>query len=483
MASSSTAGSGKLSRFYRSSWVRWPLFALLGLLVIEAILRTGDPSGGDDARMPASPHLIWVPQDGDPREASFTLDQAAGSAGRSAVFVGDSSVYGHGLNSNQSFPTLVAAAAPGRIRTLNLAAPGYSSSQSIRVLEAVVPREKPELIVVANLWSDNNLDSFVDEELLARRDTITFRILFYTNQALSQFATWRLLLNALGQLGSRTVGWGKHIEPDARDRRRVAINDYAANLERISELARKNNAEVLFLMLANEEDLREKGAIWPWHLYRRVMEESAIRLGHPILRLPDELVATGLSKEALFMDEMHPSIEGHQVIARIIARRLEEWGWLSGGALPGEASGASRPTYVDPLVTVSTRYLEGYSEYSVTGILKTPEDRRKAGATVADHRRILLEAVASSDSATVLDSVTLPYAAAFVLTIDPPQEVALRLRHGYKDGDRLVWNDPFWLVNGQLDLTNGPAWSLMIDVPRGVVVHPTPLPDGWSQFR
>jgi lysophospholipase L1-like esterase len=483
MARSSTAKSGIPGRIYRSNWFRWPLYGLLGLLVIEAILQAGDPSSVPGSSMPASTTLLWVPQDGDPREASFTLDQSVGTTGRTAVFVGDSSVYGHGVYSAESFPALVAKQAAGRIRTLNLAAPGYSTYQSIRVLEAVLPRERPELVVVANLWSDSNIDSFVDRELLERQDSLAFRIFFHANRVLSNLATWRVLLKGFGNLQARTVGWGQGLEPNARDQRRVAINDYAANLQRISELAQENGAEVLFLMLANEEDFREAEAIWPWHLYREVMVESASRLGHPIILLPQELVATGLSAKALFMDEMHPSSRGHEVIAELIVRHLEEWGWLDGGDLPGEPNGLPRSTYLDPLVSVASGPMKSHRRYSVTGILKTPVEEQKKGYSSTDSRRAKLEAVSQSEPAEVLDSVTIPLTAAFVLTVDPPQPVALVLRQGVKQGGEMQWGEPVWLQGGLLDLTVRPYWSILIDVPQSAVVHPALLPDGWIQFQ
>jgi lysophospholipase L1-like esterase len=477
MARSSTAKPGIPGRIYRSNWFRWPLYGLLGLLVVEVILQTGDPSSGPGTSMPASSTLIWIPQDGDPREASFTMDQSEGTGGRTAVFVGDSSVYGHGLYSKQSFPAMVAKQAAGRIRTLNLAAPGYSTYQSLRVLETVLPRERPELVVVGNLWSDSNIDSFVDREVFAQQDSLAFRIFFHTNRVLSNLATWRILLKGFGNLKARSVGWGQRMEPGAREQRRVSINDYAANLERISELARENGAEVLFLMLANEEDFRDGDALWPWHLYRQAMEESASRLGHPILRLPDALRATGHSATTLFMDEMHPSSQGHKVIAEIIVQHLDEWGWLDGGSLPGEASNEPRPTYLDPLVTIASGPMMEHAQYSVTGVLKTPVLEQRRGYSSTDSRRAMLQAVSQSEPTEVLDSVTLPPAAAFVLTVDPPQPVALVLRQGVEQDGKVLWGEPLWLKNGQLDLTRHPYWSLLIDVPRGTVIHPISLPE------
>lgn len=482
MTRSSRTRRAMLVALWRSAWIRWPLYCLLFLLAIEVFLRASAPSSGLQNGMQSDPALLWLPREGDPRESSFTMAQAIGQSGRTAVFVGDSSVYGHRLSGTQSFPAQVALVAPGRIRTLNLAAPGYSSQQSLQVLETVVPRERPELVVVANLWSDSTIGSSSDREQLEERDSAAFRFFFHANRALSGFATWRALLQNLGKLQPLTVSWGQRIGAFDHGQRRVAINDYAENLERISELAEQNGAEVLFVMLANEEDLRSPDRVWPWHPYRRVMEETALRLGHPLLHLPSELRATGLSIEQLFMDEMHPSAAGHWVIGRIIANYLTSCGWLAGKPFAEQPTGEPRPRYLDPLSVTAPGPMDEYREYSITGILKSPFDNRGGETPGEPEFHYLLEAVSVGATPQVVDSVVLPRAAAFVLTVSPPQIVDLRLSRGIVRNGEISLGAPTWLHNGRLDLTHRPAWALHVDAGAYTNISLPPLPDGWQQL-
>ena len=70
----------------------------------------------------------------------------------------------------------------------------------------------------------------------------------------------------------RTVSWqvgsSNHIGA-----RRVEINDYVQNLMTLVGMARENNAEVVFVMLANEDDLNlEKNEGKAWTPYRKAMK-------------------------------------------------------------------------------------------------------------------------------------------------------------------------------------------------------------------
>lgn len=494
--------SRRTVRLWRTPWFRWTFFALLSLLAAEIALRVGPFPTVEPGIMAAAPWVMWVPTDSDPREASFSGDEAWGRQGRKVVFVGDSSLYGHDLDMSQTFPALVAAHFPGSIRSLNLAVPGYSSSQSLAVLEVVLPRERPELVVVANIWSDAYFDTFVDRDVMAKMDTISFRFFHHTNRFLANAAVWRALLRVSGRLKPESVGWGERLESGISGRRRVEINDYAANLERITELAEANGAEVLFLVLASKPDLDDPDDVRPWHPYRRVMEETAVRLGYPALRLAEELSSPDIITETLFMDEVHPGAFGHQEIARILVNRLGEWGWTGGGSLRRDGARVSRPVYLDPIVDREPVDWEDYREFSVTGILETcgeatrPADARPAalGTPSLDpppQPMYRLEVASGNALPVVLDSVSdegmlLRGAGCgsigFVLTVDPPQPVTLRLTKGELSGQGEQWFEPHLLAGGAFDLRERPVWSLHVDAASGTFSRIPPLPKGWQQL-
>jgi lysophospholipase L1-like esterase len=472
----------RMKRLLHTPWIRWSVQLLLCLLVVEVILRVSDSSDATVERMPSDPHILWLPVEGDPREASFTMDDGSGQSGRSVVFVGDSSVYGHGVDPEESFPALVATLSSDHIRSLNLAAPGYSTIQSLKVLEAVLPRERPELVVVASLWSDANFDTFVDGEVLAKMDSSSYRFFYETNRFLANSAIWRFLLRSAGKLTPVSVGWGTRLSPNVSGRRRVDINDYASNLERMCELAQGNGAEVLFVILANQRDLLAPGDTAPWHPYRQVMEETAQRLGYPILRLPDELRSTGLKVGTLFLDEMHPSRVGHEVIAQTVLKKLEELSWLDGGSLRRQSVTSVKRLYCDPLVDRPETCGEVAGKYSLTGILDMPpQPAAEALKGNVVRPRYMLEATTVAEVPVVLDSVPLlqthSASTAFVLTVNPLQPVALRLRRGEVRRGATNWGRSKLISGGPFDLTQSVAWALRISAMQLTVTKRQLIPD------
>ena len=81
------------------------------------------------------------------------------------VVLGDSTVYGHGVEDDETFSAQLDDRLGETVQVLNLGTPGYSSAQSINLMTMRGWRLQPDLVVIANLWSDNNFDNFVDETL------------------------------------------------------------------------------------------------------------------------------------------------------------------------------------------------------------------------------------------------------------------------------------------------------------------------------
>ena len=281
-----------------------------------------------------------------------TMPKPAGV--RRLLATGDSSVYGFRVRDDEVFITKTAellGGAEAKIEGWNAAIPGYSTYQTINMLEMRALALEPDVLVIANLWSDNNFDAFVDKELLAAYTTFEGSSTHQMHRLLQGSAFYRLmhyrLTVATGAAAeARKVGWtvgsGKQI-----GRRRVEVNDYAENLDRLVEMATRVGAEVVFVLLSNEEDLkgpREEPAAW--QLYRDVMRETAKRHGAPLVDVPEMFYKSGLGKQDLFLDEMHPTAKGHGMIAEKLAEALKPWA-ETGAPLMTAGSGEPRPVYSD----------------------------------------------------------------------------------------------------------------------------------------
>lgn len=323
--------------------------ALLGAEVVARSADVPDPSAPDvegpattteagAIMLQGSPWLLWELRPGVHEELGVTVHvNAQGFRGPArgpktrprALALGDSSVYGFGVEDDEVFTARLEAALPAEF--VNGAVPGYSTFQSINLMDMRGWALDPDLLIVGNLWSDNNFDTFVDRDLLASYAgweaswTRGVRRAL-EGSALFRWLDWRLRVAPAGER-ARKVSWELGGKVGRTGDRRVALDDYAANLDALCGAAEARGAGVLFLLLANREDLEAPPPDPAWGPYRRAMRDAAARWGAPLVDVPEVFRASGLSADALLVDRMHPSARGHARIAEAIAAVLEERGW------------------------------------------------------------------------------------------------------------------------------------------------------------
>ena len=317
--------------------------------------------------MPGNPYLIYEIPPGDRYEQGTTIHMnALGLRGpeleipkpggtRRFMTTGDSSVFGFGVADEEVFDKVAAAELGPPAEAVCAAIPGYSTYQSLNLLRMRALQADPDLLVIANIWSDNNFDSFVDKELLASYGTYEEGFAGRTRRLLAHSAIFRALDWELrvkpSAKASNKVGWmigtGEQIGV-----RRVAIDDYAHNLETLVQVALGRGGEVVFVLLANNEDMAEE--VNPerkaWTPYRKVMEDTATRHGAPLIDVPALFQASGLERGALFLDEMHPTPAGHAIMGHALATLLAEHSWAQGGTVMGHGTGGEIEDYEDPFV-------------------------------------------------------------------------------------------------------------------------------------
>ena len=116
------------------------------------------------------------------------------------------------------------------------------------------------------------------------------------------------------------------------------------------QMAKELNADVLFMLLANEEDMRSSSGDKTWTPYREIMKSTAKRHGAPLINVPELFTASGLTKEQLFLDEMHPTKQGHKIMGEAMAKILQDADWVNGGSIMKDGDGTSLSIYEDPFI-------------------------------------------------------------------------------------------------------------------------------------
>lgn len=285
------------------------------------------PMVPDPARIfrlpPGTVYLTEVPAVID--DDGLRVSAAEGPAKAPLILtIGDSSVFGHGVADgatlhDQLQARLARAGIPTRVRCGG--SPGYSTVQSLALLDEVGWDAEPALLVVASMWSDSRLDRYRDTDLVGRGSILDRSSLF-------TLIRWGVR-TAAGQPTTQKVAWPT---PSDAGIRRVPLATYRDNLDAIFTEARDHTAGVVVLGLPHaawvSEGTTTTGAAAP---YLAVLRSVAEARGVPYVDGTDTFVQRG---GTLFRDQLHPNAEGHALLAQALTDTLVDARWPENALLP-----------------------------------------------------------------------------------------------------------------------------------------------------
>ena len=351
--------------------LRFRIVASVGVLVVvlgvlEVAARAVGPvvptwAGRDSVGVIMIGHAtrLWGMAPGDGNNAGVTahvntlglrgpIPRTPRPAGHARILVlGDSTFFGHGVPDDATIGAAFEIALLARgvdVDVANGGIPGYSTEQTRLLLDEVGWSLEPTLLLIGNLWSDNNADGFSDADLL--RTTRAFR-----GNPLADSALFRLTAGWADRLrggdGGHIITWTRDSTwPTARERR-VPLRRYAENLDAMVRDARARGIGAAFIAPANRglvEGSIQRGA--GWDPYFRTQRAVADWHGLPIVSALDALRADPAPVAEKFVDALHPSALGDALIGRDVARTLVEAGW-PGATLHGRAEPFDTSSVVD----------------------------------------------------------------------------------------------------------------------------------------
>ncbi len=338
------------------------------LLLVELVCRVAAPDGGliqgereqteggaQAIMMRGSPFLLWELAPGSRQgpggpvsvnSNGFRDRDRGGKSGQRVLALGDSSVYGFGVGDDGVFTSVLESRySDAGAEFINGGVPGYSSTQALNLLWGRGLSLDPDLVLAMTLWSDNNFDTFVDAEQIATYAAWRRSGTASVEAVLEHSAIYRALEYRLRRTEPGRVGWMELKRQAPSGNRRVPIADYARNLTEYCTTMAARGGGVVFVMLPNRHDLSGGHPSPPWQPYRKVMRAVAESCGAPLVDLPKAFSRDG--RPFLFLDEMHPSAEGHRLMADTIAETLRSVGWPEQPIRVRAPSGAP-PVVADP---------------------------------------------------------------------------------------------------------------------------------------
>ena len=243
-----------------------------------------------------------------------------------AMVLGDSSFFGHGLSDDASPTAMIQTGLRSRgvnAEVINGAIPGYSTEQSMLLMDEQGWALEPTLLLIGNLWSDSNFDHFRDADLLHTRA-------LYAHNPMANSRLYRLIAalidRARGGDINRVVGWTRSSEWPETGTRRVPLQRYAHNLDRMAQAAAKRGIGVAFIAPCNLPMVVEPVRDRVWGTYFDAQEAVAKHHGVPVIPMLPSLQGQGPAP-ALFLDQMHPSATGAALWAAEVVNALTDAGW------------------------------------------------------------------------------------------------------------------------------------------------------------
>jgi len=252
---------------------------------------------------------------------------------------GDSSFYGFGVNDSEVFTDYMEQSLLGSgqdVDVINTGVGGYTIAQHVLVMEEIGWDLEPDLLILANLWSDNTWDSFHDEDLLRSNR-------FAAANPLTRSALVKLIAAWWGKddplEGGRVIVWSASEGWPEGKIRRVPLSRWMSMHDELLQAAASRGIGAVFLKPTNSFLLGPEHAGPPpaWTPYFEAMDALAAHHHIPVVDVTAVFKAAmdeGVAATDLLWDKMHPTAMGHRVLSDAILAALSAASWPKNRLLP-----------------------------------------------------------------------------------------------------------------------------------------------------
>lgn len=323
--------------------------ALFGFLVVL----TASPLGQRPERNKGDPELGWAPENQDGcvgmREQSIDLSRPR------VLFVGDSIVYGQGVQAGETMTAKLEGLLPGW-QVLNAGVSGYSPDQELVYLRRIIAAVKPHVVLVG-AYTGNDFSTSGREFSWGHSKPLF--ILDTTKDPAGQLVRIDRAGPCIDRVGNsplfRLYWYDKDraarlieilctpLALNHRQTREVIAASYAG----MDALAKAHGAKLLHVLMQEQREYHVDGYQPNEFLTVRLRGHEITRLvhagDHPVLETFAILGQDpAIAAKAYLEDHAHLTVFGHEVLAKAIAKRLAEPDFAI-GPNPGPAFPAAGP--------------------------------------------------------------------------------------------------------------------------------------------
>lgn len=232
---------------------------------------------------------------------------------RRVACFGDSITFGYGVADDETYAHRLGGLLARRgVEVVNAGVTGYTTHQVLRLVERIIPTLDIDVATFLVGWNDASLRP-VDDRTYARRIRASAALegvvrhvhLFRAAKAL--YLRW-LMRRAKREWDTPPTG------------QRVPVDHYRENLRAIVRECRSRGTRPVFLELPRR---RRHGEVPSFPSHAAVLAEVSTAMGVPLVDLGElGRRASRSSNELYFIDSLHLSVEGHQLVAERLAQAV-----------------------------------------------------------------------------------------------------------------------------------------------------------------
>lgn len=260
-----------------------------------------------------------------------SVDKDAGTY--RVMFFGDSTVFGDGVREELSFASLTGRVLTEQehreIEVVNAAVPGYSSTQCRIVFSDHVDRFGADAVVLAPKWSDIIVRPWTDADLLRRFSSGGYQFDGWLRRGMRHSAAFSWLEaryeGSRGLPDDRMVAFfsvvNTEVDSLATGDCRVSVAQHRKNLRSMCKHATAQGMDVVLVLLHCDTGM----FVWPetrLNGFRRNYEEAARDFDIPLVDVPRLFPDDPEALADLFIDGIHPTAEGHEIIAAEVVEAI-----------------------------------------------------------------------------------------------------------------------------------------------------------------
>ena len=258
--------------------------------------------------------LFWMPKD----RFKPQLKQIENSKAKKMIWMFGGSILTPHL-ANTCFPEQLQNCHGDEYRVVNFGTGGYSSYQSLILLERMLKKGKPELVICSNAYNDRSLAPATDRQMILRNNMWSTAAMFYLRKSRIVSLWWRILENLTGTY---------EFTPDDRSKfvRRAEPDEYEGNLAQMVRITSEKGIPLLFVTQASSDKaqaktiapyfarMKQQATTNPHVSFLDVRPEFEQVFNESYGEVPESYV--GIKSNLLFVDLCHYNDRGHKIVGR-----------------------------------------------------------------------------------------------------------------------------------------------------------------------